>query len=355
VVILVLIAGHSSPIFSREIITGTGPGVVPNVKVFDGASGAEVDSYFPYVPSETYGARVAAGDVNGDRVPDRISGLGPGRVPHVILKNGAIPGGGMGSTINNYAAYALGYSNGVYVAAGDVNGDGRADVVTGPGEHGGTLVQVFQNEIGDVVKSVVAFPGSTAEVRVAAGDVNGDGFADIIAGLGPSAGAGPHVKVFDGQDLSLIRSFFAYDAMFSGGVYVAAGDIDGDGYSDIITGAGAGGGTHLKVFSGATSTELASFLAFSGVDAEIRVGAGDIDDDQRDDIIVGTGPGVTAHVKAFSGIDRSLLRSFLPYGPNFTGGVYVAGVSAIPEPGSLVLAACGLLVGAFGRRNGRRR
>ena len=96
-------------------------------------------------------------------------------------------------------------------------------------------------------------------VHVTLGDVNGDGTADIITGAG--FGGGPHVKVFSGTDLSELASFFAYDPAFGGGVTVAAGDIDGDGRADIITGAGFGGGPHVKVFSGTDLSELASFFA----------------------------------------------------------------------------------------------
>jgi hypothetical protein len=55
-------------------------------------------------------------------------------------------------------------------------------------------------------------------VRVAAGDVNGDGRADIITGAGP--GGGPHVRVFDGATLAELDSFFAYNPLFGGGVFV---------------------------------------------------------------------------------------------------------------------------------------
>ena len=103
-------------------------------------------------------------------------------------------------------------------------------------------------------------PAFGGGVTVAAGDVDGDGRADIITGAGP--GGGPHVKVFSGADLSELASFFAYDAAFGGGVNVAAGDVNGDGLADIVTGAGLGGGPHVKVFSGADLSELASFFAY---------------------------------------------------------------------------------------------
>src|SRR5205085_903877 len=133
-------------------------------------------------------------------------------------------------------------------------------------------------------------------VRVATGDLTGDGVPDIFTAPGP--GGGPDMRVFDGVNGALIREFMAYDQHFTGGVYVAAGDINGDGKADIITGAGAGGGPQVEAFSGANGAVLQSFYAYSpNFTGGVRVGwVADINGNGMGEIITGAGPGGGPHV-----------------------------------------------------------
>ena len=78
----------------------------------------------------------------------------------------------------------------------------------------------------------------------------------------PQVGAPP--VVWFGDPLTGVEQyrFLAYDLSFRGGVRLAVGDVTGDGVPDLVTGAGPGGGPHVEVFDGRTDTVLTGFLAF---------------------------------------------------------------------------------------------
>src|SRR5262249_6545703 len=125
--------------------------------------------------------------------------------------------------------------------------------------------------------------------------------------VGADAGGGPEVKVYDVATGAIRFDFFAYAASFRGGVRVATGDVDCDGIDDIITGAGPGGGPHVKVFSGANGLVIREFFAYdAGFAGGVFVGAGDVNHDGRADIITGAGAGGGPHVEAFSGAEVSI-------------------------------------------------
>jgi hypothetical protein len=303
--------------------TGADAGGGPEVRVFNGVNGKVVFDFFAYDPNFRGGVRVAIGDINGDGVPDIITAPGPSGGPDIRVFDGRT-----GVLIREFMAYTPTFLGGVFVAAGDINGDGFSDIITGADAGGGPHVQVFSGKDGSLLMSFFAYnPGFTGGVRVAAGDVNGDGKADIITAAG--AGGGPHVEVFSGADGSILRSFFAYDPGFTAGLYVAAGDANGDGKADILVGPGAiagGPNVMLTLFNGADLSVLQSFFAYGpGFGGGVRVAMADLNGDGKADLITGAGPGGGPHFQAFDGMGLTQLDSFFAYDPNFTGGLFVGG------------------------------
>ncbi|MBX7104188.1 MAG: FG-GAP-like repeat-containing protein [Gemmataceae bacterium] len=302
---------------SVTIVAGAGEGGGPHVRVFN-ADGSVRLSFFAYDAAFRGGVHVASADITGDGIDDIITGPGAGGGPHVRVFDGTT-----GKLVREFFAYNAGFFGGVFVAGADVDGDGRADIVTGAGASGGPHVKVFSGATGLELRSFFAYAaGFAGGVTVAAGDVDGDGKADIITGAGP--GGGPHVEVFSGKNGAMLRSFFAYSASFTGGVSVAAGDVDGDGKSDVIAGAMTRGGPHVEAFSGVTGSRIASFLVYDPVfTGGVNVAAADLNNDGRADFITGAGPGGGSHVRTFDAANGEEMTSFLAFDAAFLGGVFV--------------------------------
>src|SRR5437764_11479783 len=88
---------------------------------------------------------------------------------------------------------------------------------------------------------------------------NPTGAVQEILVTGAGFGGAPHVRVFNTDVAHSVRfELLAYDINFRGGVRVATGDVNGDGVEDVITGAGPSGGPHVKVFDGRTGALMAS-------------------------------------------------------------------------------------------------
>jgi hypothetical protein len=291
---------------------------LPRVRVFDAQTGGLKFSFLAYSSRFKGGVRVAVGDVNGDSVPDIITGPGLGMAARVKVFNGA-----NGQLLRSFLAFPSNYGGGVFVAAGDINCDGFDDIVVGRGA-GGAQVKVFSGKNNQLLRSFPAFgPGFLGGVRVAAGDVNGDGRDDLIAGAGPGSTA--RVRVFNAQGGGLMRDFLAFGPAWTGGIFVAAGDVNRDGRADIVVGADWGGSPMLRVFNGRTLALLCSYHAFpAGFRGGVRVAAADLNRDGKADVLAGAGPGGAPVATVFRGLGPDVLRSFLAFDSSFRGGVFVA-------------------------------
>ncbi len=201
-------------------------------------------------------------------------------------------------------------------AAGDVNADGHDDIVVAwPGTPG--FVRVFSGADGAILHQ---FEGPAAEwgfgrAVAGAGDVNGDGFADLIVG------SSVKVRVYSGRDGVLMAEFSDANLVF--GVSVAgAGDIDGDGSGDVIVGAKgpdfSGSNEPVRAYSvrtGALLLECSSPMPSSNFGSSVA-GGEDFNGDGVPDIVVGADLDSTNGFRAgavyvFSGADGAMLLRLL--------------------------------------------
>ena len=315
------LAPTPTPTPTPTLITGTPPlpssGGSSTVTLYDPVTGESTGTAVPF-PGFSGPINVILGDFNGDGVADLIAGAGFGGGPAIAILDSQT-----GKVVESFFAFDPAFTGGVFVAVQDVNGDGILDIIVSAGPSGGPEVRIFDGRTLNVLRSFFAYDQSfTGGVRVTTLDFNHDGILDLVTGAGP--GGAPHVKVFDGASGNIISQWFAYAENFTGGVFVAAGNIDNDGIIEIVTGAGPGGGPHVKVFKGATDVIISQWFAYAeDFTGGVRVGINDGNGDGIADILTGAGPGGGPHVKVFSFPVLDLLFSFYSGEATNRGGVFV--------------------------------
>jgi YD repeat-containing protein len=316
---------------SPIIAVGSDAGAAPLVKVFDARTGQEKFQFLAYDPSFTGGVRVAAADLNGDGLPDIITAPGPGMAPEVKVFDGKT-GVQLAGSRGDFLAYDASFQGGVFVAAGDVNGDGVPDIVAGPGAGGGSEVRAFSGQTGALLNAFAAFgPGYQAGVTVAADYWPGVAHAYVVAGTGPGAVA--EIRTFDGKTGAQVPGpagdLQPFGPDFRGGVSVATGDLNGDRTPDVIAGAGWGHAPEVKAFSGATGAVLQDFLTGDPtIRTGVRVASTYVAGDTHEDIVTAGGPGSAPQVNVYSGATGQLLPApeggFLAEPPSQRDGLFVA-------------------------------
>ena len=304
------------------VVTGPGRGGAGGIRTF-GPTGADGGVSFGSERSDVAGATVAAGDINGDGTPEIVTGTGPGSTTRVQVWSKD------GKTLVAQVEPFPGFGGGVFVATANVDETPQQEVIVAAGPGGGPHVKALRLNNGalqDVYSFMAYEPNFRGGVFVA-----GSGGRIITA---PGAGGGPHVKVFRILlgELSVADEWMAYEPKFTGGVRVAAGPVRDTADVDIITAAGPGGGPHVKLWS-LEGEEGPGVMAYDPkFTGGVFVGVGH---DQH--LITGAGAGGGPHVKVMTVSTTGVFATpaqLMAYPQTFTGGVHVAGFPATTDTGS---------------------
>lgn len=175
--------------------------------------------------------------------------------------------------------FGTAYRGGVTLAAGNLDRDNAWELVAA-NDTGDLKILELDGTQRATWRPYAAFRGS---MTVAVGDLNGDGLREIVTGAGP--GGGPHVRVFKTDGTVWGGSWFAFDARDRGGVFVTTGDLDGDGKDEVIAGAGQGTVPRVRLFNerGERTREFA--MASEPGSIGVRVSVLDLDADGHLEIL----------------------------------------------------------------------
>lgn len=188
-------------------------------------SGRAAVAFRPFGAAYKGALFVSAGNTDRDNALEIVIGK-EGAPPQVRTFNMR------GAELRRWSVYNPSFGGGVRTAIGDLNGDGLREIVTAAGPGGGPHIRIWKTDGTIWGGGFFAFdPTAAGGVSVAVGDIDGDGKDEVVAGSG--LGAIPKVRVFDGR--GILKSEFTLGSKpLPGGLQVAASDTDGDGRADIV-------------------------------------------------------------------------------------------------------------------------
>jgi len=219
-----------------------------------------------------------------------IVGLGPGSLPEVRGYNSSHQLTGV------FLAYARAFQGGINVLSVDINNDGQEEIITAPISHGGPQVRILSRHAEPISGFMAYMESFHGGVNIAAGDVDGDGISEIITAAGP--GGGPHIRIFDSQG-NLKGQFMAYATSFRGGVNITVGDLNKDSKEEIITAPLSGGGPHVRIFDSQGNLKGQFFVYSPSFRGGLNLSVGDYDNDGTLEIITGVKSGLFPEIKIF--------------------------------------------------------
>ena len=293
----------------------------PEIKTFDGQTAKTLGSFYSFPAGFKGGAFVATGDITGTGKDKIITGAGPTGGPQMLTfwDSGQFLGFG-------FYPFAQSFSGGVEVAACDLDGDGTDEIVVAQAGAGQAWIKAYEvNQEKTVIAEFIALnPSFKGGANIACGDINKDGRGEILVGAG--IGGGPQVMSYDLSGRFVGFGLFPFSQTFKGGVDVAIGNLDRDSDQEVVVSQASNGQAWVKVYKADSHMTLVStFLAYGeGHKGGARVTVGDVDGNGVDEIITSVASQGSPQVRVLDMYGRKTAPDILVYPDAFRGGVDVA-------------------------------
>lgn len=280
------VGGEPVHVVKSIIVAGLAPGRTSAVRVIDPSTKKVTKEIFPFGKTYRNGVSTAAGDVNGDQLADVVVGTGIGSDPLVKVF------GTDGKLQTSFNPYATEHRTGVEVATGDVDGDGSDEIITVPGKSAAQVrIWHYDAKSKKFYSKTQLFAYDRTQRQgfsLAAGDLDGDNRAEIVVAPRANGQSVVVLRLDASNTLQLVKRFSAFPLQFKTGLTLAAGDVYGNGRMNIIVTSGPGYYSEVRIFD-VNGVLKSTFLPMAKtVRTGISLTTLDVNRDGREEIVAGS-------------------------------------------------------------------
>ncbi len=218
---------------------------------------------------------------------------------------------------NGFFVFEQAYDGGDQIAHIDVNNNGKKD-----------LLVASQNKItvwrDDGQLYMRLFPYTTSyqgDLSIALGDITGDGELEII--VAPKGTYPLPIKVYSRHGVKVREEWYPFGKEYRGGYTVAVGNVLGKSPQEIIVGSGQGNASQIAIINDEGEIKATWPVFESSFRGGISVAAGNVDGQGYDEIVVGAGKGKQPFIRVYDSVGKQLYDQFLAYSALGTSGIDV--------------------------------
>ncbi|MEW6407690.1 MAG: FG-GAP-like repeat-containing protein [Patescibacteria group bacterium] len=300
--------------------------------------GKKVFSFTPYPSSYSGEFEVISADVNGDKKAEIITATGSGmksyiRVWRVITKKNNKK---KIKHLSSFYAYGKKFKKGVNLTAADFDRDKKYEIIVAP-QSGNKKIKIYQynskKKKFSLFKKIKAYEKSfKGGISLGVGDVNNDGKVDLITAPQSYTKKKTKVKVYiynsNTKKFQLLAKFCPYPKKFFGGIEIKVGDVNGDQQKEIITAPNNYFGPLVKIYQYNLTRKkmnlLAKYYVFkknykNGINLEVA----DLNDDGKEEMVVGPNDGYKPQVRVLSYQNKKMFKAknFRAYKKTYQKGI----------------------------------